>query len=147
MDKREKSSGLRIWDLALVIGVATAIITVLAIRKGMPPVPVSDALTYVKLALGMAEFGTFSNFQQLGLTPALSYEVPPLYPAFVALLAKLDPALRASLICTVENNHPTAACPDNFWMVVVAQGALMVVLAVSVWLTTWLFSGCQRRSE
>ena len=141
MDKREESSGLRIWDLALVIGVATAIITVLAIRQGMPPAPTTDALTYVRLALGLAEFGTFGNFKQLGLTPALSYEVTPLYPAFVALLAKLDPALRASLICTVEHKSLTAACPDNYWTVVIGQGALMVVLAVSVWLTTWLISG------
>jgi len=140
MDRGEPSSGLRVWDVALVVGVAALVIAMLAARKGMPTAPSYDALIYVGHALGLAEFGVFGSFQKLGLTPLPSYEVTPLYPAFVALLAKVDPALRESLICTIEHGGPAASCPNNYLTVVMAQGALMVVFAASVWLTTWLFS-------
>lgn len=140
MDRFRKSAGLRVWDLALVICVAAVFVTVFAIRKGLPPTPEFDALNYIKLALGLAEFGTFGDFSKTGSMPGLSHESSPLYPAFLALLVKLDPALRTSLICVVENDGTAVACPASYWTVVIAQGTLMVVLAVSVWLTTWFYS-------
>ncbi len=125
--------------LAALLGVL--LLAVFTLFKGPPTAPVMDAGIYVKLALGVSEFGTFGEYAGEDAPSQQELDVAPLYPAFLAGLIKLDPGFRESLICAVRGPPPPGGCPGHFRTLVIAQGFLAVMFLLSVWYAALLLSG------
>jgi len=106
-----------------------------------PTVPVADAIGYVRLALGLSDFGVFGYFANPVSPPKPDSEVTPLYPAFLAGLIRLDSGLHGALQCWVTHAGDAAGeCPRDFSTMARAQGLLMAVFLFTVWMTGWLLS-------
>lgn len=130
------TSGLRARDYLLVTVVATVGVVLLMLRKGAPVPPHDDALIYVQLAGGLLEYRVFGRLLDPAVAPSPEFLVAPLYPAFLTVLAEIDPALRAALVCQAEKLS-SGLCPQSYMTLAYAQGALVVVLGLCVWLTAW----------
>ncbi len=103
--------------------------------------PQSDARVYVKLALGLSEFGVFGRYRDAEHAPQAAMDVAPLYPWVVAQLMKRDGALRDTLRCSVTRRGAKAApCPHVFQTLVYAQTALLMLALTLLWATAYVWT-------
>ena len=126
----------------LLVSVLGALCLHLMVAQRLPAgAPESDARVYVKLALGLSEFGVFGRYRDAEHAPQAAMDVVPLYPWFVAQLIKHDGALRGSLLCAVaRRDSKTAPCAQDFATLVHVQTALLVLSLTLLWATAYVWT-------
>ena len=126
----------------LLVSLLGAVCLHLMVSSRLPAgAPESDARVYVKLALGLSEFGVFGRYRDTEHAPQAAMDVAPLYPWLVAQLMKHDDALRDSLRCAVARPDPKAApCPQEFATLVYVQTALLMLTMTLLWATAYVWA-------
>ncbi|MBX9607477.1 MAG: hypothetical protein K2Y51_14730 [Gammaproteobacteria bacterium] len=128
--------------LALLVAWLTMLWLVAARPEAGPPT--SDARFYTRLALGVSDFGVYGEFRGAGRAPTPAMEILPVYPLFLAGLARADTALGDSLRCALTPRADVAACPRHYQTLVRAQTALLALAAWLVWLCAWTWTNRAR---
>jgi len=139
----DKPSGLtqiRCQDAGIAFVGAVLVLVVMLILRDVPPIPIFDAVVYIRLGLGLSEFGVFGNFSSSATPPPVDLELGPVYPAFLAALISIDDAMRQGLVCLVESRPDPSGCALHFRTLLIAQALLMAAFLVSVWLTAYIIS-------
>ena len=135
------SRSLLVMQLLMVTLLSTLCLFYMVSTQPRASAPVSDARVYVKLALGLSEFGVFGRYRDAGHTPAPAIDVAPLYPWFVAQLMGSDPALRDSLRCEMTRRATDAPpCPQHYARLVQVQTGLLAVTLILLWATAWVWT-------
>ena len=137
-------------DPAFVVLVAT-VVTFLQMFSEPLPTPIFDAAGYLNTAVNLDVYGVFSK-TYAGFSqdpPPSDMFFAPLYPAFLAAMAKLSPDFSAYAQCVVgARGLPVedveALCPHRVNVAIVAQGALAVLSAVLVHVAARLVWGKRR---
>lgn len=126
----------------LLVSLLGAVCLHLLVSSRLPAgAPESDARVYVKLALGLSEFGVFGRYRDTEHAPQAAMDVAPLYPWLVAQLMKHDDALRDSLRCAVARPDPKAApCPQGFATLLYVQTALLMLTMTLLWATAYVWT-------
>ncbi|MCG8547305.1 MAG: glycosyltransferase family 39 protein, partial [Alphaproteobacteria bacterium] len=100
-----------------------------------PPRPSADALRYIDYAVNLHLHGAFGLSKGvLSTAAAPGNQNTPLYPAWIAAMMTLDPGLRESLLCIVQDRTQRAACPMHFGWFVSAQLLFASITVFAVWL-------------
>ncbi len=103
--------------------------------------PQSDARVYVRLALGVSEFGVFGRYRNATRAPAPDMDVAPLYPWLVAQLMRHDHSLRDTLACAVvRRTTGTTPCPQDYDALVWVQITLLMVTLTLLWATAYVWT-------
>lgn len=96
--------------------------------------PSLDALRYVDYALNIHDHGVFGlSGVHRDRLPAVGNANAPLYPAFLALALKFDPALGDGLRCTLEHMRSDTVCATDYSTIVALQDLLIVGALVLFW--------------
>ena len=137
---RSSPRALALHLLAVLLLSSLSLIYLVAAQPGASA-PVSDARVYVKLALGVSEFGVFGRYHDAAHAPPPAMDVAPLYPWFVAQLMRSDGALRDSLRCAMTRRATDAPpCPQRYARLVHVQTGLLAVTLTLLWATALVWT-------
>ena len=125
-------SGVNFRTVGAYAIVSAFVIAATQIMWVVTPSPSLDALRYVDYAFNLAEYNVF------GLSAGTSAAAPgyansPLYPWFVSLVARLDPAVRETFHCLLLAQADAARCDIDLGALVAAQSALVWLMLFCVW--------------
>lgn len=141
--QREESLAARIGGsapIAFAVLIAASLIIGLLFME--PKRPQFDAIRYLSYAINLHDHGVFSR-TGVGATemPAPGSTHVPLYPAWLAAFMAVDPGLRDTFLCYVQNQSPDVPCAGGYTSIIVAQLVLAGILFGSVWLLARTLSG------
>ena len=108
-------------------------------QRDAPLAPRGDAEIYVRLALGLSEFGVLGQYVGGQTPPQPEAEVTPLYPLLLAGLFLIDDDMRQSALC-VARDEMGAYCPRDYAPLVIVQTLLMAGLLLTVWATALVWT-------
>ena len=133
-------STLALHLLAVMLLSSLSLVYLVAAQPGASA-PVSDARVYVKLALGVSEFGVFGRYRDSEHAPPPAMDVAPLYPWFVAQLMRSDGALHDSLRCAMTRRATDAPpCPPRYARLVQVQTGLLAITLTLLWATALVWT-------
>ena len=125
-----------------------AAIVVIGVQLSMQRtiVPNTDSLDYLSIASELSQTGIFTDgrFKVHAAVTGPHGEgmfFAPLYPAFLAVLMKVDRPFYDTAVCVVENHSVAGQCPLNLALPVLIQGLLAAFSAFLVWLSAVSLTG------
>jgi hypothetical protein len=130
---------LRAWCLAAVVALGCILFGVAELKPAT--LKAYDQPLYLGIASDLAETGVYTN-GRFGPTGQPGAYTAPIYPAVVALLARIDPVLASAAACV--RSAPVEgldACPSDLGILVPVQVALACLTLVLVWRSTLAIGG------
>ena len=143
----ETRPGWRDWVLAAALSALCLLVTTSMLRPGT--LRDYDQPLYLSVAHDLATTGDYTNGRRvMGMEaeapapPVRGAYTAPLYPAFLALLIRLDPSFAASAACvrTVPDSA-IHACPVHIAVLRTAQLGLALLTLLAAWRTTLALGG------
>ena len=113
-------------------------------------IPYADEVTYMSVAVPLAETGVYKDGTFTGTNGLVGENgggmfFAPLYPAFLAALAKFDNDLFQTMECSVEHRRPVIiekeCAPLQLKTLVLVQMALMAMAATFAWIAAFIVTG------
>ena len=139
--------GWRDWGLAAIVAAACLLLTTALLRPGT--LRDYDQPLYLSVAYDLATTGEYTNGRrvmgmqaELAAPPERGAYTAPLYPAFLALLMRIDPRFAASAACVRSvPDSQIRACPVTIGTMRTAQLVLALLTMLALWRTTLAVGG------
>ncbi len=131
---------LRLPAWLAAVSVICVVLVVAAARSRILPLSVGDQQFYIGIAYDIRHEGVFTNGFVFAEEPDEAPHPPgmrftPLYPAFLATIAALDPGFDRALDCVAASHGQDAGCPRD---APVLRSLQYAMIAWVFWLVWWL---------